>query len=174
MKLKSFLVIPLVMSASLLGACSNESSASNAEQPEAKVVTKVSPLSDKEYREVGTEQLKNPKKDDFRKVKIELTLSEVDKIEKEKVDMPSYKKIFNTIDKDEQTRYWFGEGFAKKDDDGNKEVFNQEFVLYTKDLSEDDIKTALETNTIKTSWVNKDNKEKVQQEITAADHISFK
>ncbi|QJX80216.1 hypothetical protein [Priestia megaterium] len=174
MKFKSFLVIPLLLSASLLGACSNESSASNEKEPDVKVVTKVSSLSDKEYGEVGTDQLKNPKKDDFRKVTIELTLSEVDKIKKEKVDMPSYKKIFNTIDKDEQTRYWFGEGYAKEDDEQNKEVFNQEFVLYTKDLSEDDIKTALETNKIKATWVNADNKEKVEKEVSAADHISFK
>ncbi|MDU9694127.1 hypothetical protein O0Q50_23365 [Priestia aryabhattai] len=174
MKFKPLLVIPLLMSASLLGACSNESNASNTDQPAAKVVTKVSTLSDKEYGEVGTDELKDPKKEDFRKVNIKVTLSEVDKIEKEKVDMPNYKKIFNNIDKDEQTRYWFGKGDAKEDDEGNQEVFTQEFVLYTKNLSEDDIKTALETNEIKTSWVNKDNKEKTQQEITAADNISFK
>lgn len=174
MKLKPSLGILLLVSASLLGACSNESSALNEEQPKVKVITKVSTLNNKEYREVGTEQLKNPKKDDFRKVNIELTLSGVDKIEEEKVVMPSYKKFFNTIDKDELVRYWFGEGYAKKDDEENKEVFNQEFVLYTKNLSKDDIRNALETNVIKTSWVNKDNKEKVQHEVTAADSISFK
>jgi hypothetical protein len=72
---------------------------------------------------------------------------------------------------DQQIRYWFGSGADEEQE--NKNIYTREFVLYTKDLNDQQIKDILATGKIKTSWVLKDTKTKNQEEFAAGKNIKF-
>ncbi|WP_456363428.1 hypothetical protein [Priestia aryabhattai] len=176
MKIKPLVAIPLLLCSSLLGACNKESSAENKAITEVEVSTTVKSLTTKEYGDVITTDLKNPSKEDFKKVNIKFTLTGIDNIKKEEVEMPNYKKAFNSLDKDEnkqvEYRYWYGGETGQED--GNSSIYKKEFILYSKGLSNKDIKDVLDSNKIKTSWVIKGEKKNLKNEYSAAENIEFK
>lgn len=171
MKKKMFWVISFLLTLLVLSSCSTDTSTTNTLELEISADTTVKPLTDKEYGEVITSELKNPTKDDFRKVHILFSISGTNNISNIQVKLPDYRNVFNNIEKDHQKRYWFGN--ETDQEKGNKNIYRREFVLYTKGLSEDQIKTTLETSKIKTSWVFKDTKKKVEDKFSAGENVKF-
>ncbi|MFE7079019.1 hypothetical protein [Priestia megaterium] len=155
----------------ILSACSTEEVTTNHSDPQVSVSTTVKPLTKKEFSEVEISELTSPSKQDFRKVHVVLILRGTDYLSNIQVKLPNYKQAFNNMKDDQQIRYWFGSGADEEQE--NKNIYTREFVLYTKDLNDQQIKDILATGKIKTSWVLKDTKTKNQEEFAAGKNIKF-
>ena len=94
-----------------------------------------------------------------------LTLRGTNYLSDIQVKLPNYKEAFNNMKDDQQTRYWFGSGADEEQE--NKNIYTREFVLYTKGLTDKQIKDILAAAKVKTSWVVKDTKAKDQSEFAA-------
>jgi hypothetical protein len=171
MKKRAFGVVYTLLTLFILGACSTADVVTNNSDPKVSVSTTVKPLTKKEFSEVGTSGLTSPSKKDFHKVHMILTLRGTDYLSNIQVKLPNYKEAFNNIKDDQQIRYWFGSGADEEQE--NKNIYTREFVLYTKDLNDQQIKDILATGKIKTSWVLKDTKTKNQEEFAAGKNIKF-
>ncbi|MFS0619526.1 hypothetical protein [Priestia megaterium] len=171
MKKKAFGVVYALLTLFILGACSTEDVVTNNSDPKVSVSTTVKPLTKKEFSEVGTSGLTSSSKKDFHKVHMILTLRGTDYLSNIQVKLPNYKEAFNNIKDDQQIRYWFGSGADKEQE--NKNIYTREFVLYTKGLTDKQIKEILSVAKVKTSWVVKDTKAKDQSEFAAGKNIKF-
>ncbi|AJI21823.1 hypothetical protein H8R29_17160 [Priestia megaterium] len=171
MKEKAFGVVYALLTLFILGACSTEDVVTNNSDPKVSVSTTVKPLTKKEFSEVGTSGLTSSSKKDFHTVHMILTLRGTDYLSNIQVKLPNYKEAFNNIKDDQQIRYWFGSGADKEQE--NKNIYTREFVLYTKGLTDKQIKEILSAAKVKTSWVVKDTQAKDQSEFAAGKNIKF-
>ncbi|USL40699.1 hypothetical protein [Priestia megaterium] len=171
MKKKAFGVVYALLTLFILGACSTEDVVNKESEAEVSISTTVKPLTKKEFSEVETSELTNPSKEDFRSVRMILTLRGTDSLSDIQVKLPHYREAFNNIKDDQQIRYWFGSGADEEQE--NKNIYTREFVLYTKGLNDKQIKEILATGKIKTSWVLKDTKTKAQAEFDAGENIEY-
>ncbi|KRD90507.1 hypothetical protein ASE51_07925 [Bacillus sp. Root147] len=171
MKKKAFGVVYALLTLFILGACSTEDVVTNNSDPKVSVSTTVKPLTKKEFSEVETSELANPSKEDFRSVRMILTLRGTDSLSDIQVKLPHYREAFNNIKDDQQIRYWFGSGADEEQE--NKNIYTREFVLYTRGLNDKQIKEILASAKVKTSWVVKDIKAKDQSEFAAGKNIKF-
>ncbi|MBY0029609.1 hypothetical protein H7K20_21215 [Priestia aryabhattai] len=171
MKKKVMGAVYALLTVFILDACSTEDVVTNHSNPKVSVFTTVKALTKKEFSEVGTSGLTSPSKKDFHKVHMTLTLRGTDYLSDIQVKLPNYKKDFNNMKDDQQTRYWFGSGADEEQE--NKNIYTREFVLYTKGLNDKQIKDILATAKVKTSWVVKDTKAKDQSEFPAGKNIKF-
>jgi len=137
--------------------------------PEIKLKINVSSLTDKEFQSVGTKELGNATKNDFKNIEFTLDVKHSNKILKRKITIPDIRKIANSYDRE---RYWFGESYSQ---DNSKEKFAKygyNFVLYSKGLDEQTIKNIFNSAEVKIAWVTKDgNKEEKIMKI--GDVIQF-
>ncbi|MDT0145223.1 MULTISPECIES: hypothetical protein [Priestia] len=171
MKKKVMGAIYALLTLFILSACSTEDVVTNNSDPKVSVSTTVKPLTKKEFSEVGTSGLTGPSKKDFHKVHMTLTLRGTNYLSDIQVKLPNYKEAFNNMKDDQQTRYWFGSGADEEQE--NKNIYTREFVLYTKGLTDKQIKDILAAAKVKTSWVVKDTKAKDQSEFAAGKNIKF-
>ncbi|MFQ6388356.1 hypothetical protein ACLNAR_11280 [Priestia aryabhattai] len=171
MKKKVMGTVYVLLTVFILSACSTEDVMTNHSNPKVSVSTTVKPLTKKEFSEVETSELANPSKEDFRSVRMILTLRGTDSLSDIQVKLPHYREAFNNIKDDRQIRYWFGSGADEEQE--NKNIYTREFILYTKGLTDKQIKDILAAAKVKTSWVVKDTKAKDQSEFAAGKNIKF-
>ncbi len=171
MKKKAIRAVCALLTVFMLSACSTEDVVTNESEPEVSVSTTVKPLTKKEFSEVETSELTSASKEDFRNVRMILTLRGTDYLSYIQVKLPHYREAFNNIKDDQQIRYWFGSGADEEQE--NKNIYTREFVLYTNGLNDKQIKEILATGKVKTSWVLKDTKTKEQEEFDAGENIEF-
>lgn len=120
---------------------------SNTEEQKTTIEATISQLSNEEFDSIGTHELDNPTKDDFRKFTFNFELEHSADIQR-KVEFPlrnSWKEAINSID--DKDRYWFGDGYEQNNDSENFATYHQEFVFYAKGLNEDEIRKAFNSIT---------------------------
>lgn len=86
------------------------------EEPKIGLKFNVSDLTEEEFKSVGTKELENPTKDDFKNVEFKFDVEHSSKILNRKITVPSIKEIINSQYED---RYWFGEGNSQDDEGEN-------------------------------------------------------
>lgn len=147
----------------LLTAC-------NINEPSVEIEAIVSPISEKEYVKVGTQELIDPKQEDFKVFNFTFNIKHTDDVRNRQIEMfNGWNKTLNSIDGIQ--RYWFGNSTAKDNEFENFAAYQYKFVFYAKGLSNEEIKEAFSNEKISVSWV-KNNEQKVNH-YNVADLIEF-
>lgn len=122
-------------------------------EPQITIEAKVTNLTTEKYKSVGTKGLGNPKRGDFRKVTFKLHVRHLPEFQLT-VNTPEERWRKNINQVDEQTRYWFGSGSERNDDEIVE--YYDEFVIYTKGLSDQDIKDAYKDTVYILTWISRE------------------
>lgn len=157
--MKKFIIITvLLLSITLMmTACSTEKIKND---PEINVKFIVSDLTDEEFKSVGTKELENAVKADFKNIEFTLDVEHSSKITNRKIIIPDIKKAANSYDK---ARYWFGESYSQDNYQERFANYGDKFVFYSKGLDEEAVKKIFSASEVKVSWTaaSGDTEEKV-------------
>lgn len=138
--------------------------------PDISLKFNVSSLTDEDFKSVGTAGIENPSKDDFKNVEFNLDVKNIDQIVDRKITVSGLKKF---VDSYELNRYWFGSLSSQDNSSENFAMYEEKFVLYSRDMDEQDIKNIFTSAEVKVSWTTKvgNNEERV---FKLGDIILFK
>lgn len=130
------------------------------DEPEISLKFNVSSPTDKEFQSVGTKELKNATKDDFKNIVFTLDVKHSNKISNRNISIPDIKNIANSYDRE---RYWFGQSYSQDNPEEEFAKYGNDFVFYSKGLDEQAIKNIFNSSEIKISWTanNGNNEERV-------------
>lgn len=167
MKKFSLVLVTLVF-AVLLAACNNN------HEPIIEIGAKISPVSDEEYGKIGaTDELVEPTQDDFKIFEFDLYMEHTDAVKERTIEVYNFENLSQVLNGiDGVSRYWYGGGIRQDNKGENSATYHQDCVIYTKGLSDEEIRTALKNEKIKLSWVNSKG-EKIQKEYNLSDLIEF-
>lgn len=117
--------------------------------PTVSITSEISNLTDEEYQDVGTAGIDNPIRDDFRKFTFRLYVEHGNEIKDRKIEVPDYYHLlkFNNI----KDIYWYGGNGQRDNINENSAEYNYDIILYTRGLSNSDIKDILNTEDVKLS-----------------------
>lgn len=150
----------------LVTACSKN------EEPMIDVQLKVSPLSAKEYRELGTKELSNPKRTDFQKIEYKLRIENTNGTKNLKIhSYNDWKKALGEADHIQ--RYWFGNITEEDHSTENSIEHKAKIVFYAKGLSEKELKAKFKNAQTTVSWTDKNNKQ-VNKQFQLDELMEFK
>lgn len=141
----------------------------NIKDPNITIEAQVANLSVKEFNSVGTHGLDNPIRDDFRKFTLNFNMENSNEVKSRSIEIPNDWGKFINFDRE---RYLYGNGKEQDNEDENFARYTNEFVFYSKGLSEDDIKNAFNSANITVSWVTKEGKS-MTKEYVIGDLIKF-
>lgn len=130
------------------------------EEPEISLKFNISDLTEEEFKLVGTKEVENPTKYDFKKIEFKLDVEHSNKISNRKIIVPNIKEVINSK---YEERYWFGEGSAQDNEGENFAEYSEKIIFYSKGLNEEEIKEVFKSLEVKISWKtnNGENKEKI-------------
>lgn len=135
-------------------------------QPKIKMEFNIAHLTDSDYKEVGTSELTDPTKDDFRKVEFSLKISHSRRITYRNIVIPDLKKIINSYD---IKRYWYGKSSSQDNANERFATYTDSFVFYSKGLTKQQMKDMFRSASAEISWAVKYNK----KELNLGDYINF-
>lgn len=163
----SFILVTFVFAA-LLAACNNN------QEPLIEIGAKISPVSDEEYSKIGAaDELDNPSQADFKMFEFDLYMEHTDAVKERTIDVYNFENLSQVLNEiDGVTRYWYGGGLRQDNKNENSATYHQDCVIYTKGLSDEEIRTAFKNEKINLSWVNGKGEEK-QKEYNLSDLIEF-
>lgn len=160
--------IIFILSISLvLTTCTTEG---NKEEAKINLILKISNLTEEEFKSIGTKDLENPTKDDFKNIEFELDIKYSNKVSNKKVTVPSIKEIINSK---YGNRYWFGECSSQDNEGENIAHYSEKIVFYSNGLSEEEIKGIFKASEVKISWITDDD-ENQEKTFNLGDVIQFK
>ena len=127
---KPFLLTVLLLSIILTSSCSSNKEIQKP--PKTNVLFTVSDLSEEEFQSIGTGDLVNPTKNDFKNIELIVETQNFNDGNKANITIPDFNNI---LTKDNQNRYYYGSGF---DQNPQKERTTSErsFVFYSKGLKD--------------------------------------
>ena len=133
--------------------------------PDIMISFTVSNLSDEEYSSIGTHELTNPKKEDFKNIEFQLGLNDLQNMN---VEIPNFKMISN---EGGVNRYWCAGNMEYPYDEENS-LYHDKFIFYSKDLDNEGIKGVFRNAKVKVSWTeNNESKSKIYK---LGDIMTFK
>lgn len=164
---KLIMAIILLSTIVIITACSIGDS---KDEPKISLKFDVSNLTDNEFQYVGTKELENAIKEDFKNIEFTLDVKNSNEISNRKITVPDFKKIANSYDRN---RYWFGNAYSQDNSSENFANYGYKFVFYSNELDEQTIKNIFNLAEAKVSWTKSDgtNEEKV---FNLGDIIQFK
>lgn len=167
--MKKFInTIIVILSISLIvTACTTKE---NKEEPKINLKFNVSNLTEEEFESLGTKELENPTKNDFKNIEFKLGVEHSNKISNRKIIVPSIKEIINLQYAD---RYWFGQGNSQDNEGENFAEYSEKIVFYSNGLKDEEIKEIFKSLEVKISWTvdNGENQEKI---FNLGDVIEFR
>jgi len=130
------------------------------DEPKFILKLNVSNLTEEEYKLVGTKELENPKKEDFKNIEFTLDVEHSNKISNRNISVPSIKEV---IQKQYKDRYWFGKGYSEDNKGTNFASYGEKIVIYSNGLKEDAIKEIFKSAEVKISWLthSEESKERI-------------
>ena len=161
------LIYTILVCVVLLTAC-------NDKAPQIEIEAKVSPVSKEEYKKVGaTKDLDEPKQEDFKIFEFNFNMEHTDSVKEVNIEMYKFENLKQALDEvDDNSRYWYGSWHYEDIESESFATYHQEFVLYAKGLSDNDIKKAFSNETITVSWTNHKNVQ-MKKEYNLSDLIEF-
>jgi len=151
----------------IMTACSTKK---NTAEPKISLKFIVSDLSEEEFQSVGTAELIDPAKEDFKKLEFKLDVEHSNKITNRKITKPDFRAIINS---QESGRYWFGESSRQDNKNDTFASYGDQIVFYAKGLNEKAIKEIFKAAEVNISWTTAEgqNQEKV---FNLGDVVEFK
>lgn len=105
-----------------------------------------------EYEQVGTSGINNPTINDFKKLTISL---EVQGIKERSISFPNPSQIKTLLN---NNVYWFGSSFSQDNPGEDFASYRHEMVLYTRDVSNEELKNKFKGLNIEVSYRNEEGK----------------
>ncbi len=139
------------------------------EDPEIDLHFSASDLEDEEYESIGTTELENPTKADFKNIEFTLDVRHSDEITNRNIMIPEVKLAANSYDKE---RYWFGRSYRQDNPQENFAQYSYSFVLYTQGLDEQGIRDIFKAKDVRISWVDEDDRYE-EQVFNLGDILEF-
>ena len=151
----------------LLTAC-------NSSDPLIRIEAKLSPVNDEQYRKIGaTKDLIDPKPEAFKVYNFNFYMKHHDSLKDRKIEMYNFGDSMQAVNNiDSRSRYWNGGWSSQDNESQNFASYDHEFILYTKGLSEDEIRKAFSNEKISVSWTNNKN-EQIKKEYNLSDLLKF-
>ena len=146
-------IIFLLSTLLILTACGTEKV---KDDPEISIKFKVSNLTDEEFQFVGTKELENASKDDFKNIEFSLDVKHSNNISNRKIIIPDFKNVVKSYDK---KRYWFGEASRQDNSSENFAQYGNKIVFYSKGLDEQAIKNIFGESEVRVSWTTNSGKD---------------
>ena len=143
--------------------------ACTTKEPKISLNFNVSDLTEEEFKSVGTKELENSTKYDFKNIEFKLDVEHSNKISNRKIIVPSIKEIIHLKYKD---RYWFGEGNNQDNEGENFAKYSEKVVFYSNGLEEEEIKEIFKSSEVKVSWIT-DTGENQEEIFNLGDVIEF-
>ena len=155
-------------------ACVVLLTACNDAEPLIKIEATFSPVTDEQYRSIGaTKDLIDPKREDFKAYKLNFYMEHYDSVKDRKIEMYDFGELIEALNNvDGISRYWTGGWSSRDNESENFASYDHEFNLYTKGLSEDEIRNAFKNKKITVSWKNSEN-EQINKEFNLYDLLQF-
>lgn len=119
------------------------------EEPKVNLTLKISDLTEEEFKEIGTKEIENATRKDFKKAEFILEAEFSYKVIDRKIEIPSIKSIISSIPGE---RYWYGSSNSQ-DNIGEKVAkYNEKVVFLSKGLEDDEIKDIFKGAEVKITW----------------------
>lgn len=149
--------IILLLSIFMLLTSCNKKKETN--EPDISIKLNVSDLTDDEYKSVGTKNIDNATKDDFKSIDFSLYVKNSSKTTDRKIEVPDLKRLVKSYD---EKRYWFGSESSQDNSSENFAQYSKKIVFYSKGLINEDIKKIFLTSEVNVLWtINNTENEKV-------------
>ncbi|MGE6256793.1 hypothetical protein ACQKCU_02610 [Heyndrickxia sporothermodurans] len=139
------------------------------QEPIISIYAQVSRIDDQEMTNIGTKELTNPTKDDFRKFTFDLSIIHLENVVSQTINFPV--NWAKHIDSNGRDRYRYGSNSNQENE--NDVHYTNEFIFYSKGLSEEEIKKAYQSAIINISWLTKEGKWRTR-EFVIGDYMIFK
>ncbi|WP_052124025.1 hypothetical protein [Ureibacillus manganicus] len=134
------------------------------------VEPQIAPLTDEEFSYVGTHEVPDATKDDFRKFTFTFKVEHGQDVISREVEMfQGWKDLMKSIDGFD--RYWFGSGWELDNDSEDYAEYYMEFVLYTKGISEEQIQQTFEAAIVQVTLTGEE--EKVLKKYRVSDYLEI-
>lgn len=138
----------------------------------SKVIIKpqIASLTDEEFSYVGTHEIPEATKDDFQMFTFTFKVEhDQNIISREVVMFDDWKDLMKSIDGTD--RYWYGSGWELDNNNEDYAEYYREFVLYTKDVSEEELRQVFEKVVIQVKLTSKE--EQLIKEYRISDYLEF-
>ncbi len=157
------LIITVLFCVVILVAC-------NEPEPNIEIEVIISPISEHEYRKI--DQTKGSI-NDFKMLEFDFYMEHDDSVKDRKILISDFYNLFQVLNEiDGIYRYSGGRSLTQDNQSENFAMYQLEAVIYTKALSEDDLKRALSDVKFTVSWINTKN-EKIEREYIVSDLVEF-
>lgn len=157
------LIITVLFCVVILVAC-------NEPEPNIEIEVIISPISEHEYRKI--DQTKGSI-NDFKMLEFDFYMEHDDSVKDRKILISDFYNLFQVLNEiDGIYRYSGGRSLTQDNQSENFAMYQLEAVIYTKALSEDDLKRALCDVKFTVSWINTKN-EKIEREYIVSDLVEF-
>ncbi|MDZ5471422.1 hypothetical protein SM124_06640 [Bacillus sp. 31A1R] len=127
-------------------------------EPNITFTAQVLNLSEEEYKSVGTKGIENPTIDDFKKMIINFEMN-AEGIEERKIKVPdeyTWNEMINSLG---DGRFMFGNWTEQLSDERRDAKYSREIVLYSKGLTEQEIRDAFGMAIFEISYSSKEGEE---------------
>ncbi len=129
--------------------------------------TEITPIDDETYQTLGTlEYVEHPDQKNFRKMLFTFKFKYSNQVENINTEMSE--SIRNLLS---SNVYWTGEGFEYDNIDKKEYIVQEEIVLYTGEITEEEIKERLKEGVFVVKWIE-DGEEK-QKEYNIGETVMF-
>ncbi|MEK4284494.1 MULTISPECIES: hypothetical protein [Ureibacillus] len=135
--------------------------------PYMQIRTEITPIDDETYQTLGTlEYVEHPDQKNFRKMLFTFKFKYSNQVENINTEMSE--SIRNLLS---SNVYWTGEGFEYDNIDKKEYIVQEEIVLYTGEITEEEIKERLKEGVFVVKWIE-DGEEK-QKEYNIGETVMF-
>lgn len=163
-KISLAIIFIFILLCLILSACESKEV---KDEPEIRASFTISKLNNTDFDEIGTPDVE---KEDFRKVKLKLEVSNSSIVSDRKIYIPDLKEIMNSYDNID--RYWYGSSISSDNIDEDA-YYEMDYMFFSEGLDNEGIESVFHKGEIKVSWVNNDD-EYVKHVINLTDIIEFK
>lgn len=125
------------------------------ENPTINTTLIISDLSEEDFNSVGTNHVTRA---DFKKVNFIFDMKHNDRISERTISISIFKDVVNSYDNRE--RYWYGDNIKIDNLSENYAYYETTFILYTGDLSKDEIANIFHSENITISYLKNNEAEK--------------
>ncbi|QAA34427.1 M56 family metallopeptidase [Clostridium manihotivorum] len=139
--------------------------------PQVNIIATLGGLTDEEYGEVGTKELKSASKDDFRKLYLKVEIANAKNVSSKLLEVPESEDIVKPLN-NSNNRFWFGPSSYQNNDSEDFATAERTPIIYYKGLSDDEVKELLKTIKIEVGWTNEDGSE-YRKEYLLGDVLNF-
>ncbi|MFT4413982.1 hypothetical protein ACLM5H_08990 [Fredinandcohnia humi] len=142
----------------LLSGCNKDQVFINAE-------TEIHSITAEEFEVIGVGDIENPNIDDFKRLKVNLEIENVENLQSHEITTPNFRQIINSIDNNHE-RYWFG------NESKESTKYTLEMVFFARGLEEEDIRNAFKEEYI-TVILEKEDFRNIKR-INVSEKLEFK